>query len=435
MRSTWSAESVLAMLAAASVEASALTLTYLAVNWLSGRLEIHLGIPSFAVAVAIGLFLARRLRRSTWERYLVAVPVTSVLVGAVGAWLAEVSAGAPADPLSLLRSSGPWLLGVAVLRGTAHAELDDEGYTVERILRIGVPGLVAFWIIGALSRLTVDPGYTAAAFTATLTFVSSALLALGLARLAELEVESIDQAARRRWLALLIGISTVLVVVGIPLARLLEVPLGTAILGATGPLAPLIIVVFSLLAVPILIIASAVSSVIGPVDFHLDLSALLNRGSGSSSPSADLTTVLAWVFVAIVIFDLVAVIVVVAAVLRRRRRRRRGSGAEVRESERVALRPILHLPRLHLRRRWKTPEDAVEAYRLALVALAGRDEGRRSGETPREHAARIRGSAVGPSVGRLAADYQLRALGGRRLTDAEERRAQGRWGRISRWAR
>jgi hypothetical protein len=435
MRSKWPAETVLAVMAAVTVEAAALTLVYLAIDWLSGGLPIHLGIPTFAIAVAIGLFLARGMRRSSWDRYLVAVPLAMLVVGAAGAWLGEVSAGAPADPLALLRNPGGWLLGIGVLRGTAHAELDDEGYTVERLLQIGVPGLVVFWVVAAATRLTADPAYTAAAFATTLTFVSSALLGLGLARLVELEVESIDQAARRRWLALLFGISGILIVIGVPLARLLQVPLAAALTGATGPIAPAIVVLFSLLAAPILVIASLLSQVIGPVDFHLDLPPLRPASGDNPIGSTDISTILAWVFAAFVVIDLVAVLIVVVAILRRRRRRRRLSGPEVREAERPGLLPLLHLPRFRRRRRQRPPADAVEAYRLALETLAGRDEGRQPGETPREHATRIRGSAVGPSVGRLAVDYQLRALAGRRLSDAEERRAKVRWERVSRWTR
>ena len=436
MRSSWSAERILAALAAASLEAAGLTLAYLAVDWLSGVRAIHFGIASFAAAVVVGLLLARRLRRWSWERYLVAVPATAVLVGAIGAWLAEVSAGAPADPLALLRNGGTWLLGVGVLRGTAHAELDDEGYTVERWLRIGVPALVVFWIVGAAAGLAEDPTYAAAAFGATLTLVSSALLALGLARLAELEVESIDRVARRRWLVLLIGVSGALILVGIPLAGLLQVPVATAVAGALGPLAPFIVVAFSVAAMPLLLLASALREMIGPIDFHVDIPAIRTAGSDGSPAQVDVLTIVALVLGVIATIDVLVIVIVIAAVLRRRRRRPRPPGEEVREGESLTLGSVLRLPRIRLRRPWRpAPANAVEAYRLALGALAGRDEGRRPGETPREHAARVRDGVVGPSVARLAADYQLDALAGRRLTEAEERRAKARWQRIRHWAR
>ncbi|HYL40652.1 MAG TPA: hypothetical protein VET90_05020, partial [Candidatus Binatus sp.] len=141
------------MLAAASVEAAALSLVYLAVGWLSGGGEPIVGLPAFAIAVGIGLVLGRRLRRASWRRYLLVVPASAVVAGAVGGWLVATAAGVPADPVSVVASGGSWLLGIGLLRGTAHAELDDEAYVVERLLRIGMLGLPAFWIIAAANGL------------------------------------------------------------------------------------------------------------------------------------------------------------------------------------------------------------------------------------------------------------------------------------------
>lgn len=434
MRSTWSAESVLAVLAAATVEAAGLTLAYLALSWLSGRVEITVGVPGFAVAVILGMALARRLRRASWRRYLLVLPAAAILAGVVGGWLAERLAGSAGDLLGVLSNAATWMLGIAVLRGTAHAELDDEAYVVDRVVRVGMPGLALFWIVGAASGLPSDPAYTAAAFGATLTFVSSGLLGLGLGRLRQLRVETIDGDARRRWLVLLLGVTGLVLVVGVPLAALLQVPLATALAGAGGPIAVTLVLAFLVITAPVILALSALAHAIGPVDFHLSLPTIaLGRGDGAP-PSVDLVTVVVAVFGSLLAAELVAILIVVAAVLRRRRKRRGAGGPELREAEPLAL--DLHLPRL--RRRGGSggePNTAVEAYRLVLELLVGRDEERLHGETPREHAARIRGTEVGRSVGRLAADYQLAALAGRQLNAAEERRAQGRWQRVRRWAR
>lgn len=436
MRSTWSVELALAFLAAASVEAAGLTLVYLAVGWLVGVGDARYGLVAFAVATAIGLVLARALRRATWNSYLSVVPGVAIVVGAAGGLLVEVTTGVAADPLVLLRDPGAWLLGVAVLRGTAHAELDDEGFTIDRLLRVAIPGLVIFWLVGALSGLAADRAFTAEAFGATLTLVSSALLGLGLARLGELQVEAIDLAARRRWLALLLGVTALVMLVGLPLAALLQVPLATAAAGATGPLATLVIVSFTLMAIPVLFAVSALVDVVGHMDFNVGFASPPIGGTGGSSAPPELLTVVALVLGLIVVMDLLTIIVVVAAVLRRRRRRRRGPGPETREGESVWFGPLPRVPQLRRWRRWwRSPRDAIEAYRFSLEALAGRDEARRPGETPREHAARLRTSPIGLSVAGLAADYQLRALGGRGLSAAEEGRAHARWQRITRWAR
>lgn len=437
MRSSWSAERVLAVLAAASVEAAGLTLADLGIGWLGGRPESSIGVPAFAAAVLVGLAVARRLRRATWERYLLVMPAAAVLVGLVGGWLARAIAGAPDDPVAILATPATWLLGVGVLRGSAHAELDDEAYTLDRLLRIGMPGVAVFWILAAASGLPADPGATATAFGATLTFVSSALLGLGLGRLRELRVETMDQAARARWLALLFGVSGLVFLVGIPLAALLEVPLATVLAGASGPIGTLIVLVFVTLATPVILVLSAIADAIGPVVIHLDIPAFRVTGSGDGTGVPDgVVTVVVTVLGLLAAIDLLAVLIVVTAMLRRRRRRRASDALEVREAEPISLGLPVHLPHLRGRRpRIGTPANAVEAYRFALAALAGGDSERRLGETPREHATRVRGTEVGPSLARLAADYQLAALGGRRLTDREERRAQARWQQVRRSTR
>jgi hypothetical protein len=82
------------------------------------------------------------------------------------------------------------------------------------------------------------------------------------------------------------------------------------------------------------------------------------------------------------------------------------------------------------RRWWRRPQptDAAEAY-VALVAdLDGHTGVRRApAETPREHAARLRGSGTDLSLDLLAADYALVRDAGRTLSPREERRAIERW--------
>jgi len=70
----------------------------------------------------------------------------------------------------------------------------------------------------------------------------------------------------------------------------------------------------------------------------------------------------------------------------------------------------------------------VSAYLAALDHLAQHEpaRARREPESPHVHAARI---GV-PEVGSLQADYALARYGGRRLTDAENRRGISRWRRI-----
>ena len=73
----------------------------------------------------------------------------------------------------------------------------------------------------------------------------------------------------------------------------------------------------------------------------------------------------------------------------------------------------------------RRPADAVAAYRELLEDLAPRPGVRREdGETPAEHAGRLRDAGAGAlGLDLLAADYGLVRFGGVRLSDAEERRA------------
>jgi hypothetical protein len=89
-------------------------------------------------------------------------------------------------------------------------------------------------------------------------------------------------------------------------------------------------------------------------------------------------------------------------------------------------------PRLARWTRSAAPNDAVEAYRATLDALATDPTTRRgAGETPAAHASRLRTEGVGGlSLELLAADYALARFGGRRLTRSEDQRGVRRWRRI-----
>jgi hypothetical protein len=75
-----------------------------------------------------------------------------------------------------------------------------------------------------------------------------------------------------------------------------------------------------------------------------------------------------------------------------------------------------------------SPVGAVEAYTALLEDLDKHPVVRRlAGETPTEHAARIRAGGPELSLDLLAADYGLARYGGIALTATEERRAVDRW--------
>ena len=80
----------------------------------------------------------------------------------------------------------------------------------------------------------------------------------------------------------------------------------------------------------------------------------------------------------------------------------------------------------------RAPVDAVAAYRALLDDLDGRPPvAREPGETPAEHARRLRAAGHGGlGLDLLAADYGLVRFGGAALTPAETRRALGRAERL-----
>ena len=89
-------------------------------------------------------------------------------------------------------------------------------------------------------------------------------------------------------------------------------------------------------------------------------------------------------------------------------------------------------PRASRFRRRPHPADAVAAYRALLDDLDGRPPvAREPGETPAEHARRLRAAGHGGlGLDLLAADYGLVRFGGAALTAAETRRALGRAERL-----
>lgn len=438
MRSTWSAERVLALVAAASLEGAWITLLYVAFQWPTPSHILHLGIGHLAAGALVGVVLARQIRQWPQRQYAATVIGAAIIAAGVGAWLAIAPDLRPDEVVNgVLVNPGGWLLGLALLRGTAHADVAAEAEVARRVLDRGMIGLVAFWVVATGSDLVHNQTFAAAAFAATLTFISAGLLSVGLGRLSDLEVEASDS-ARPRWIALLLGVSGLVLLVGIPLAAVLGLPLESALAGIVGPLAPLVAAFFILLAVPIGLLLEAFAALLRSLPHGHPLPSVAPALASAAShhqalppgPAPDLTWLL-WIGVVAGVALALAVIawfvrrpeIVIAA----------EPAEEVREAEPIDVGFGLRLPRLRLGRRWRrSPRNAIEAYRYALDSLVGREEARRHGETPREHAIRVQPTGMGPSLGRLAADYQLVALAGRTLTNAEERRALHRWRRITR---
>jgi len=330
-----------------------------------------------------------------------------------------------------------------VLRGSTHANLDQSAGGAERFLDIGLLGLVLFWAFAGASGITGSESFTATAYAASLTIITAALVSMGLARLAELRVEGVDRAARWRWLVLVVAISGAVLLVGAPLALVLGVPIAAALAGVAGPLTPVVLVVATLIAIPLGLIAELLHLLFpwGTDAQFPDLTPLLNPGAGRPQPgqASSNPTGMDWM-----LWPLLGGVALLLAVWLSGLLRHLAVDdepeldVEIRESEPIGelLKPQLPQLRFPWRRpRRNVPGSAREAYPLALPLLTGRPEERRTGETPREHARRVAPTSLGRSVSRLAVDYQLIAFAQRTVTPAEERRALDRWRRIERATR
>jgi hypothetical protein len=328
-------------------------------------------------------------------------------------------------------------MGLAVLRGAVQGQ-PGTGYASERVFSLGIPGLVVFWLLATSAGMIHDGEFVTAAFAATLSFITAGLLALGLGRLSDLGVEAVDVGARRRWLLLVVGIVGAVLVVGVPLAAILGVPVASAAVGIFGPLAPLLIALFTLMSIPVFWVFDLLVGVLNPANRPIGSIPVQPTPIGSGPPPIfepptgappDLTLLL---LALVVVVTLVLFRLLFIFLQRPNVTNLDGTAAEVRAPEPIVLPRLPRIALPHLPRRPQAASTAADAYRLSLAALAGGPQARIVGETPREHARRVAASDVGRDIARLATDYQLEQLADRRLTAAEVRRALERWRRIVR---
>jgi hypothetical protein len=444
MRSTWPADRIVRLLAIAGLEAGWLTLLYLAIQWLAHTEQQYLGIGELGVAVIGGVFLARQLRGGSRAAYALLLGATAVLVGGIGVWLAAAPATSNTELVAAARANpGGILLGVAVLRGSTHADLDQSAGRAERLLDAGLIGLVLFWVFAGASGLAGSESFSATAYAATLTIVTAALLSLGLSRLSELRVEGADRAARWRWVVLLVAVSGMVLLIGAPLASVLGVPVSAALVGVAGPLTPVLLVIVAVIGIPLGLLAELLHLLLpwGSGAAFPDLGPAASPGFGQEQAGQAVTSPsgIDWMLWPLLLGLAVLLLIWIGGYLRRPIiTDELNLDEEVREGEPIGEIFANRLP--HVRIPWRRPRRVVprtaeEAYPLALPLLVGRPEERRLGETPRDHARRVAPTALGRAVGRLAADYQLVAFAERSLTAAEERRALARWRRVERASR
>ena len=358
------------------------------------------------------------------------------LIGLVG-WLWDVDvrrlvlAGDIVSAVPL--HPGGWLMVVAGMRGVARGvEIDDRALT--KLILVDVPALSMPWIIGQVAAGDLRPVFVQEAFVASITFVTAGFIAAGLARLQEIGRETgIDWRHDRSWLATVFGVLALVVAVGVPASILLGLP-GDAV--ARGILAPIV----TLLGYAVIAVAAATALVAALLatmlkSIGISLPPPLTPSRAGPPPFETLTLeqirgpmtalIAAWVVIAVVL-------IVLARVWLRRRPGRAGRSGSEERSFRIPehvfgrrARPV----RVPIPPRRGDPTDAVGAYLAALEDVATQEptEARAEHETPRVHAGRVR---LGFELDALQADYSLARYAGRTLSEAENRRAIGRWQRL-----
>ena len=439
MRSSWPAERLVGWLLpilAIVAEGAWLTVVYVAVETaIDGRTPL-LGTLELAVAAGLAAMAVRRGWLKPDDNPLTFFGVL-VAIGAAG-WLWDDrvrSLVLAADlPAAIGLHPGGWLLLVAAMRGVGRGiEIDDRALT--RLVLLGVPGLAIPWLVGQLGPDALRQEFVEHAFVGSLTFISAGFMAAGLARLQEIGRETgVDWRTSRSWLGTVLGVLAIVLAIGVPAAYLLGLPVDTVTRGLIGPIISLLGYVLLVIAFLAAILSTALYEALSRLGLRLPAPLTpqgLDRLPEMRQYTIDqlqgplMTIAIGWAAV------LLLIVIAVRTWIRRRARLRPRGGREERSFSIPQGSFRLEMPRLGggiRRRRRRPPADAVAAYLAALDELGLHDppSARREPESPRAHAARV-GLA---ELGSLQADYALARYGGRRLTDAENRRGIGRWRRL-----
>ncbi len=396
------------------------------------------GIPLMLTAALAGVLAARTLAVASGNRWPALAVGLAVAVGATG-WLSSAEArstllgpGGLRLPGALVAAPGGWIAGVAFLRGIAHATPAPDPRTIGTALGVGIPGLAVTALLGGMVAEPWRGEFLAAAHLQVVVFLVAGILALALGRLTLVgSGAAVDWRRNPAWLWLLLALVLVVAAAAVAASLAAGPLIVTALATAVPPLMLLGLVAgFDRRSIRILVVSVALAVLIAELLQVIDAVPSGNQeglGSGILAPGTEL--VATPVAVGIVVLLVAAAIVAAFLLVRRWMRRPRPATDDAFE-----LRWIDHgevVERGGGRRRTggrfgrPGPTDAVSAYRALLAALDRHPLVRReAGETPAEHAARLRRQGTGSlSLDLLAADYGLARFGGFALSVVEDRRA------------
>jgi hypothetical protein len=360
----------------------------------------------------------------------------AVTVGLAGSLTAS-SAGAE-PPTTTVRFLSVVLLALAVLRGAAHGDRASGDRAIDLLMRASPVLIGAGWILGIGISGPARPPFEAGAFVSTILFIITGTLGLGSARLLASAISSgHDQEVARAWLMLVLLVVITVVLVALPIASLLGVPLAGSITDA-------LIGAGLLVAGVILGVAGAVTAILGSLLGALGSApAPTPAPVGSPPPGVPQPVPLPASGVGtgtdlvgpVLFLALVVILVLVAwylAVRWQGKPERPTPPLAVTETRSISLAVSLGLPTLGIGsrlRRIRSPRDAIEAYLQLLEHWSTkRVLARRPSETPAAHARRLRSEGHGElSFDLLVADVELSRFGDVHLGAREEERAIARW--------
>jgi hypothetical protein len=401
------------------------------------------GVFEMLLAVGVGLVSARFVGPRLGSRWpAVAVGLTAACGLAGWLWSAEVRAVLHQDGIRAAFGANPggWLAGVAFVRGMGYARIPIDPRRVGTLVAVGVPGLALAAITGRLMGEPWRGDFLSTAQLQVLLFLGSSLTALVLARVAlAAGGTAVDWRRNPAWLVMVVLLLTATLVVAVWVSLTAGEVISMALTALVVPVLLIgfvagidrrtlrILLVCVAAAGLIAVVVRLLQSLIGP-----NQPAPLPPAGVGEQPQEPVQATLLGLAI------LVAVVVVIILVLARLALRRGPAlimDDEIREiaNDEEQGQGERRRRRSRFRRR-PAPTDAVAAYRDLLEDIDGRPPvAREPGETPSEHARRLRRAGVGGlALDLLAADYGLARFGGVALTPAEHRRAIARFAGIRR---
>jgi hypothetical protein len=393
----------------------------------------------FLAVTVTGVVVTRLLEPRTGPRWPVVAAGLAIATGAIGWLVAPDVRGILADQglagigPAIAANIGGWLGSVAFVRGVAHARLPADPRRIGNMLGVAVPGLAALAIVGGMVGEPFRGAFLGEAQAEVVLFLLAGITALALSRLGLIATgAAVDWRRNPAWLALLLVLLAITALVAVAMS-LFAGPAIVMFLGAI--VTPLLIVGFlagferrSFLILVLALVGAVAVATLLQVFAAMNPTpppAAVQEASPPVQPEPTAGVPVAFGVLGLLLGIAIIALLVLARLWLRRPRDEDPLVPETREIDRGEVDGRRRRRRRSFLARRRRPADAVEAYRALLEDLDRHDDLRRAeGETPAEHAARLRNRGHGAlALDLLAADYGLVRYGSVALSPTENRRA------------